>query len=71
MDKYYLIEIIKELREKDILAAEVESELTQSFLESKEWSDEENPDTFERIKAKLDLCGVPYKLTTHEPVLTS
>ena len=32
---------------------------------------EENPITFERIKAKLDAGGVTYRLTTHAPVLTS
>ena len=33
--------------------------------------EQENPATFERIKAKLDEMQINYKLTTHAPVLTS
>ena len=34
-------------------------------------NDVEDPATFKRITAKLDSLGVPYKLTVHEPILTS
>ena len=33
--------------------------------------DKEDPSTFEKIKAEFDRLDIPYRLTTHEPVLTS